>query len=241
LSFNSPLVLVLRNLRTRWVRTVLTTLGIVVGVAAMVAVNATNNSTLDSINLFFDEASGQSNLLVEAAVSGESFDESILATVRRFEAVTAAAPGLMGVTVPADEAADWEEQYGAGGNIVPGTNFWLLGRDLEADAGIYTYELVDGRLLRPDETAYNVLLVEEYADEKGIEVGEDFALLTPRDGVVYLRVIGLIAKEGIGITNEGVIGIAPLPVVQELFGTTGEIEQIDIAVNDEIAGDTAAL
>ena len=45
LSF--PWLMVLRNLRARWVRTLLTAAGIVVGVAAMVAVNATNNSTLN--------------------------------------------------------------------------------------------------------------------------------------------------------------------------------------------------
>ena len=68
--------MVLRNLRARWVRTVLTAAGIVVGVAAMVSVNATNNSTLRSINRFFDEAAGQSDLVVETAALGERFDES---------------------------------------------------------------------------------------------------------------------------------------------------------------------
>ncbi|NKQ37765.1 MAG: ABC transporter permease [Chloroflexi bacterium] len=240
-TINSPLILVLRNLRARWVRTILTALGIIVGVAAMVAVNATNNSTLDSITRFFDETAGQSDLIVEAPVSGERFDEAVLNEVRRFDEVTAAAPGIMGVTVSADEADNWEEQYSAGGSIVPGTNFWLMGRDIAADEGIHDYQLVDGRLLKPGETSYNMLLVDEYAEEKGVEVGEDFAILTPLDGIVSFRVVGLIDKEGIGQTNEGVIGIVPLNVVQELFGAAGQIDNIEIVVTDEIANNTETL
>ena len=237
--------MVLRNLRARWVRTVLTAAGIVVGVAAMVAVNATNNSTFNSINRFFDEAAGQSDLVVETAAAGESFDASVLSTVRRFPGVVAAAPGIVGVTIPADEADGWEEQYGAGGNIVPGTNFWLMGRDIAADTAaespIHSYKLVDGRLLNANETAYNMLLVADYAEEKGVEVGEDFAILTPTSGVVELRVVGLIAKEEIGISNEGVLGITAVPVVQELFGASGQINQIELIVDDAISGSTADL
>lgn len=241
LQLSLPWLMVLRNLRARWVRTALTAAGIVVGVAAMVSVNATNNSTLSSINRFFDEAAGQSDLVVETAALGELFDESVLATVRRFPGVVAAAPGLVGITIPADEADGWEEQYGAGGFVVPGTNFWLMGRDIAADEAIHTYTLVDGRLLNPDETAYNMLLVDTYAEEKGVEVGEDFAILSPVSGVVELRVVGLIAKEEIGVSNEGVVGITAVPVVQELFGAAGQIGQIELVVDESISSSTVVL
>jgi putative ABC transport system permease protein len=101
--------------------------------------------------------------------------------------------------------------------------------------------LSNGRLLQPTETAYNLLLVDEYAEDKGVEVGEDFVLMTPASGPASLRVVGLIKKEGIGITNEGVIGIAPLNVVQELFNQAGNINQIDLVVDDAIAGDDDEL
>lgn len=240
-TLNSVLILVLRNLWVRWVRTALTTLGIVVGVAAIVAVNATNSTTLDSITRFFDETAGESDLIIEAAVSGDHFDESVLNEVRRIDKVIAAAPGIIGVTVPAEDAKNWEEQYSAGGSIVPGTNFWLMGRDIAADEGIHEYTLVDGRLLKPGETTYSMLLVDEYAKEKGIEPGEDFAVLTPQDGVVSFRVVGLIDREGIGQTNEGVIGIVPLNVVQELFGAAGQVDNIEIKVADDTANNTAEL
>lgn len=241
MTLNSHLVLVLRNLWVRWVRTILTTLGIIVGVAAMVAVNATNGSTLSAISRFFDEAAGQSDLVVESSVSGESFDESVLNIVRRFPGVTVATPGTIGVTVPADEAADWQQQFGAGGTITPGSSFWLMGRDLEVDVLAHKYRLVDGRLLERGETAYSVLLVEDYAKDKEIKVGDDLSILTPSSGIVKLRVVGLIAKEDIGITNEGVIGITPLNVVQELFALSGQVNNIEMVVDDDIANDPQKL
>jgi putative ABC transport system permease protein len=241
IPFPSPIILVLRNLRIRWVRTILTALGIIAGVAAMVAVNATNASTLNSIDRFFDEAAGRSDLLVESAVAGEGFDEGLWSTVQRFPGVVTAAPSVLGITVPADEAEDWQQQFGAGGAILPGTNFWLMGRDPAVDSAVHDYKLVDGRLLQPGETAYNMLLVDEYADDKGAEVGEDFTIMTPGSGPVALRVVGLIAKEGIGVTNEGVIGIVPLNVAQALFDQAGQLSQIDLVVADAIAADDEAL
>jgi putative ABC transport system permease protein len=233
--------LLLRNLRTRWVRTILTLLGILVGVAAMVAVNATNNSTLQAINRFFNEAAGQSSLIIEANVTGQTFAEGVLAQVQRQSDVAVAAPGLVGITVLADDAAAEQGQFAAGGQTVPGANFWLMGRDPALDTAVHTYNLVDGRLLQPDETSYNVVLVDEYAQEKNLRLGGDLAILTPGDGVVRLRIVGLIAKEGLGISNEGAIGIAPLPVVQALFNQSGQIGQIELVVEQAIANDPDRL
>jgi putative ABC transport system permease protein len=240
-SFVGLLGLMVRNLRMRWVRTVLTLLGILVGVAAMVAVNATNNSTLQAINRFFNEAAGQSSLIVEANVSGQTFAEGVVIQVQRQPEVAVAAPGLVGITVLADEAEADRPRFAAGGQAVPGSNFWLMGRDPVVDPDVHTYNLIDGRLLQPGETAYNVVLVDEYADEKNLSLGSDLAILTPGDGVVRLRVVGLIAKEGLGISNEGAIGIAPLPVVQALFNQSGQIGQIELVVAQAIANDPDRL
>ncbi len=241
LRFNSPLILALRNLRARWVRTLLTMLGIIVGVAAMVAVQATNQSTIAAINSFFDEAAGKSDLVVETAVSGETFSSDLANQLRRFPEIQAFAPGAVGVTIPAAEAAQWREQLSITGTQVPGSSFWLLGRDPAADAQVHGYEATAGRLLTSDESGYNILLVEDYAAENGLEIGEDLAILTPDQGEVSLRIVGLIAKEGIGVTNDGVLGIAPLAVVQELFNLGNELNQLELIIDPAIANDSDAL
>lgn len=239
LAVAMPLLLAVRNMATRWVRTALTMLGIIVGVAAMVAVNVTNGSTLNSINRFFDEAAGQSDLLVEAETSG-GFDQALADVVQRTPGVAALAPAYVGVTIPAAEAQDWQVEFGGGGQIVPGSQFWLMGIDPELDPQVHDYKLTAGELLPPGETGYRVVLVASYAEEKGIEVGEDFELLIP-GGTARLRVVGLIAKEGIGVTNEGVIGFAPLPAAQEMFAAAGTLSQIEIVAAAEIAGSSDDL
>lgn len=235
----ASLFLALRNMRMRWVRSLLTMMGIVVGVAAMVSVSATNASTLNSINQFFDEASGQSDLLVEGVVASEGFDESAVGIVGRLPEVVAVAPAGRGVTVLATD--DWQIQFSAGGAPVPGSNFWLMGIDPESDPLVHDYTLVSGRLLEPNETAYNVVLVEDYALEKELELGDDLEIVLPPAGIGRLRVVGIIAKEGIGVTNEGAIGLTPLTVSQDLFNLAGQITQLEIMVQTDVAGNPEAL
>ncbi|MCA9932491.1 MAG: ABC transporter permease [Anaerolineales bacterium] len=241
IPFNSPLVLVFRNMRARWGRTALTLLGIIVGVAAMVAVQATNQSTLAAISSFFDEASGKSDLLVETAVSNETFPPDTINQIRRFPEVQTIAPGVIGVTIPADEAAQWTEQISIGGTAVPGTNFWLLGRDPTADADVHGYSASAGRLLTANEDGYNILLVADYAADKGLEVGEDLAILTPSQGIVSLRIVGLIPEDGLGITNNGIMGIATIATVQKLFDMGDGLGSLELVVDPAIANNSSAL
>ena len=78
--FLTPFFLALRNMRTRLGRTLLTLMGIVLGVAVVLAVQITNDSTLASIRRVFDRAAGQANLLVVPTnQAGEVLDESLLA------------------------------------------------------------------------------------------------------------------------------------------------------------------
>ena len=57
-SFFTPFFLAQRNMRTRWGRALLTLMGIVLGVAVVLAIQMTNQSTLDSIRQVFDQATG---------------------------------------------------------------------------------------------------------------------------------------------------------------------------------------
>ncbi len=240
-SVNSFIILAFRNLRARWVRTLLTMLGIIVGVAAMVSVQATNQSTLAAINSFFDETAGRSDLIVETAVSGETFSADLVIQLRRFPEIQTIAPGVVGVTILAAEADQWRDQLSITGSQVPGSSFWLLGRDPAADAQAHGYETTAGRPLSPEESGYNILLVEDFAQEKGLSVGKDLTILTPSQGAVSLRIVGLIAKEGIGVTNNGVLGIAPLAITQELFDLGENLNQLELVIDPAFASNSAAL
>lgn len=230
-----------RGLLIRRTRTLLTLLGIIVGVAVVVAVDATNSSTLAAINGFFDQTAGQSDLWISSNIRGESFDEGILTLARRAPGVALALPTAQATTLAAEDADAYEIQYGAGGALAPGTNFWALGVDPLLDPQAHDYQLVAGRLLEADETSYSLILVDEYAQDKEVEVGDDFELLTPVGGITRFRVVGLIAKEGIGLANAGVVGIMPLSVAQELFNLGGRLTQIEVVAADVVAAQRADL
>ncbi|MGE5377402.1 MAG: ABC transporter permease [Bacteroidota bacterium] len=76
------------------------------------------------------------------------------------------------------------------------------------------------------------MLVDSYAKEKKISVGNEILVITP-NGAQKLRVVGLMAREGLGQTNNGSFGVLPLIAAQEIFQRGHDIDQIDIVpVND---------
>src|SRR5574341_1491497 len=91
----TPLILALRNMRARLWRTALTCAGIVLGVAVVLAIAITNDSTLQSIRDVFDEASGRASVYIESSsADGSGFDQSILARVQSYTGVVAAAASV---------------------------------------------------------------------------------------------------------------------------------------------------
>ncbi|MEK7787820.1 MAG: ABC transporter permease, partial [Chloroflexota bacterium] len=128
-----PILLSLRNMRVRWMRTLLTCAGIVLGVAVILAISVTNNSTLQSIRNVFDEASGKASLVVQdSATDGGGFDESIAARVRSTEGVAAAAPSAQGLTILAREAKNWQIAFGINGTNTS-SSLLLLGVEPRVD------------------------------------------------------------------------------------------------------------
>jgi ABC-type antimicrobial peptide transport system permease subunit len=125
--------LALRNLWTRKTRTLLTALGIVLGVAVILAINIANSSTLASINKIFDEASGLADLvIVPSSLTGQGFSESTLGRVKAFEGVQAAVPSVSATTLLAQDARGWSFNFGLGGTT-GGNNLLLFGVDPAVD------------------------------------------------------------------------------------------------------------
>ncbi len=236
----TPVILALRNMRVRWVRTTLTTMGIVLGVAVILAVNVANASTLAAIHTVFDEASGKAHLTVESkAMAGEGFDESVAGRVARMEGVALVAPTVSAFTVPASQARNWTLNYSISG-MANRAELQLIGIDPAADPQVRQYKLVAGRLLEPGETDYNVVLVKDWAEEEKLQIGRDLTILVP-SGQAELRIVGLISKEGPGLVNNGAVGFVPLRVVQDLFGRGGHLDALDILATAEVANSPARL
>jgi putative ABC transport system permease protein len=93
------------------------------------------------------------------------------------------------------------------------------------------YKLTEGEFLSENLTKREVVLVETLAEDEDIRVGDRISLVFP-SGTEKLRVIGLIAREGPGQTNNGSFGVIPLETARDIFERSDEIDQIDIVTTD---------
>jgi len=228
--------LALRSIRARPSRTLLTTFGIVLGVAVILAISITNLSTLDSITSVFSEASGKANLVVTSSTtSDEGFSEDIQRRIVTIPGVKAAIPSLQIQTLLADEALSSQQDISFFGAVFGGLT--LYGIDPSLDPQAREYKIVAGQFLSADLDAYDIVLVKDYADEKDIQLGHDADILTP-EGIKTLRVVGLMSKEGPGQLYNGAFGIIPLKATQEIFSRMGELDQIDIVATPQAASGT---
>ncbi len=243
-SLRSLYGLAFRNLTTRKTRTLLTTLGIILGVAVILAISMTNQSTLSSINTIFDEASGLAHLVVApSSFTGTTgFPESILSRVRSVPGVEQAVPTLQARTLLARDAAGWKFEFGLGG-ATGGNDLVLYGIDAALDRQARLYKLASGRFLEPTETSYSALFTEEYAAEKNISLGQDVDILLPaaRGGVATLRAIGFLRKDGPGLINSGSVAFVPFEALQDMFGRSGELDQIDVVAQPDVAASAERL
>ncbi|MBI1800182.1 MAG: ABC transporter permease [Chloroflexi bacterium] len=231
--------LAFRSMRTRLARTALTTTGIVLGVAVILAVAVTNDSTLTAISSLFDEASGKAQLIVQSAnESGGGFDQALYARALAVPGVLAVAPSASARSVLASEAKEWQLNMTIA--TVGGTkDILLFGIDPAVDAQARVYTLLAGRFLRDaDEQA--VVLVKDFADEHRLKLNSDVPFIIP-GGSETFRVVGIIKKEGAGRLNNGQMGVVGLGVLQDKFGRGRNVDALDVVAAPSIANSPDAL
>jgi len=241
-SLFAILKLSLRNLTTRKLRTLLTLTGIVLGVAVVMAIDITNDSTLDSIRTIFNEASGKAHLVItDRSALPESFPVSVLKQVERVPGVVAAAPSVNRTMITVKQAAEWGLAFSVAGASAA-NDLLVLGIQPDLDQQVRDYTLTAGKWLPEAETrAYKALLVQDYADEQGYQLGDDIEILLDDAEKETLEIVGFIAKQGPGLQNEGAVMVIPLDTAQRLFNLSSNIDQIDVVLEPAIAENTAAL
>ena len=207
--------LAFRYLAGRPVRTSLTTLSIVLGVAVIFAVNALMPTMLSALEGSMLGVSGQVDLTISSA-SGETFSAAVLKTVKRTPGVAAASPALRRqITFP--------ETPDAGGSP---PQIELVGVDPATAGLVRQYQLNAGRFLnreeaRPENRSAVVSLA--FASGLRLGIGDEFTLPTPH-GLVEFKVVGIVASHG----DDQVL--IPLPAAQNLFGQGDRINTIDLAL-----------
>jgi putative ABC transport system permease protein len=216
----------LRQMRRRPGRTLLTLAGISLGVATIVAVTLTTQTTRSAYREMFGAVTGRASLEVVAEGLG-GFDETVVATVAGVSGVQAALPVVQSPAALVSKSGP-----------VP---ILVLGVDPQRDGAARDYLLHSGRLLEASDALAGqggLLLEAGFAQGNGCELGGSARLWTPT-GLVDVPVVGLLKASGATRFNGGAVAFMPLATAQRLFKLPRQINSVQIVLQQESNGRAA--
>jgi putative ABC transport system permease protein len=204
--------------RKHVLRTVLTTAGIVLGVAVFVGMHTANRSVLSAFSDTVDRIAGKTELEVTAGETG--FGEDVLETVQAAATVRAAAPVI--------EAIVDSNVKGQGSLLV-------LAIDMTGDRTLRDYDLessdtavIDDPLVflaQPD----SLMLSKDFAGRNNIQVGSQLRLGTVL-GEKLFTVRGIMKPSGLAGAFGGNLAIMDIYAAQRMFGRGRTFDRIDVGV-----------
>ena len=200
-----------KELLRRRARSLLTLLGVAIGVAALVATWVTAETTREAARTMFGALGGRAVLEVRSAGGG-----GVAADVG--ESVSAA-PGVADVVPVARGTAALRAPSG----IVP---VKILGIDPAQDGAARAIDVVAGSGL---DTAEGVLLERSFARSVGVDVGGDVDLFA-KGGRRVLPVAGLLAPGGVSVFDGGAVAVVRLEAAQDLLGLEGKLTALQVTL-----------
>lgn len=187
-------------MRERPGRTILTTLSIVIGVAAAVAVTIVTSTTRNAYDLMFATVRGKASLEVSSSAA-------VLLSAELIDKI-AQVPGV-------DAAVPLIQRFSSMSVRGKRVRLQVLGIDPQRDGAVRERELVAGAELGVGD---EMLLEEHFARQMGIKLGERVTLLgraatRPRP----FQVVGLIRMKGSAAIRQSGMVFVSLPRAQSLF------------------------
>jgi putative ABC transport system permease protein len=209
--------------RKHLLRTMLTMLGIVLGVAVFVGMHSANQSVLDAFSRTVNKIAGKAQLQVSAGETG--FDEDILEKVQAVPEVAVAVPVL--------EAVVSTQRKGQG-------NLMILGVDMTGDRTLRDYDLEGGKesdtvddplifLAQAD----SLIVSRKFADRNGLAMNKKMTMKT-MDGDKDFTIRGLMGSGGLASAFDGNLGVMDIYAAQKVFGRGRKFDRIDIALKEGV-------
>jgi len=202
---------VFKELRRRPGRTLLTLIGIVIGVQALVAIPITIESTRYTHQELFEGLAGRAALEVVPSGSG-GFLPGLATTLEKVEGIEVAVPGIEATAMLSTPSG-----------LIP---MMTLGIDPDRRDPARDLTLASGAMPSGER---DVLLERDFAAKRGLAVGDDVTLLTPA-GSESLRLVGLLARTRVSAVNAGGVAIMPLSAAQRLNKLEGQINTISLVL-----------
>lgn len=208
--------------RKHLLRSVLTTAGIVLGVALLVGMQTANQSVLQSFNQTVNRIAGKAQLQITAGDSG--FSEEVLERVQALPQVRAAAPVI---------EASVETGLKGQGKLL------ILAVDMTGDGSLRDYDFENGNedviddalifLAQPD----SLIVTRDFADRNALHSGSKIAFDTMA-GRRQFTVRGILKAGGMASAFGGNLGIMDIYAAQQVFGRGRRFDRIDIGLREGI-------
>jgi putative ABC transport system permease protein len=210
-------------LRKHAVRSLLTVVGIVLGVAVFVAMHTANQAVFFAFERTVDRIAGAAQLQVAAGEAG--FPEEILERVQEVPEV--------GVAVPVIEAAAATRIAGQG-------NILILGVDMTGDRSLRDYDLESGDaaviddplvfLAQPD----SIIVTREFAARNHLSVASALILST-MVGDKAFTVRGIMRSGGLTSAFGGNLAVMDIYAAQQVFGRGRRFDRIDLKLKEGVS------
>ena len=208
-------------LRKHRFRSLLTTVGIVLGVAIFAGMHAVGASVLSALNVTIDRIAGKAQLQVTAGEAG--FSEDVLERVQSIPVVAAAAPVIEAVV-----------QSG----IKQEGNLLIVGVDMTGDRSLREYDLEDGDqdivddplvfLAQPD----SLIVTRDFVRRTGLGPGSRLTMQT-MDGERKFTIRGAMRPGGLSAAFGGNLAVMDIYAAQKVFGRGRRFDRIDIGLKDD--------
>lgn len=192
-------------------RTLLTLAGVVIGVAAMLSISMTVDSTRRVYGELFATLAGRADFeIVPIGMGG--LDLQLSERIGSSPGIAAAVPFIQSTAGLLTE-----------NQTTPVT---VLGIDSASDTALREYALAAGEMIGDADA---VLLSADFAEQRGLAVGRTVRLVTT-SGASELPIAGLLAMRGAAVVNGGAVAIMPLRTAQRLFSLTGQVNTIGLVL-----------
>jgi len=209
------LLLLFRHTLQSWRQSLLTILGLALGVAVFVSIHLSVGASLRSFKSTVRSISGQTQWQI--LQDGRELDEGLFPAVKLHPAVEAAAP-VVEFQVSLDRR--------------PGEVLWIMGLDFFSEAGIRSHsEAISS--IRSEEffsllvTPKTVGLNRDFARGQGLKKGDSLTILV-HGRPETLTIAALLDPQGTGLALEGNFGVMDIAQAQEVFGKIGRLDRIDL-------------
>jgi putative ABC transport system permease protein len=214
--------------RKHMARCLLTTAGIVLGVAVFVGMHTANQSVVFAFNKTVDKIAGATQLQVSAGETG--FDESVLQKVQEHPDVEVAVPVI-------------EAPVNAG---IAGTgNLLVLGVDMTGDRNLRDYDfdnadeaIIDDPLVfiaQPD----SIMVTRQFAERAGLKLNDKLTMNTMA-GPKQFTVRGVMKGSGLASAFGGNLAVMDIYAAQLVFGRGRTFDRVDIGLREGVNVDAAA-